>query len=81
MILSEAYKDVFERPGGASMRIVLLDLSDFCYAHRTTNIAETCCGRAELEGRRQVWLRMQGMLELTPERIREIHREFEGVEL
>jgi hypothetical protein len=56
---------------------VLLDLAHFCYADRTTNVAETCCGRAELEGRRQVWLRINGMLALTPERIREMYREFE----
>jgi hypothetical protein len=64
-----AYKDVFVGPVG---QIVLQDLAKFCRAN------ETCFDldpriHAALEGRREVWLRIQNHLQLSPEELWKIH--------
>lgn len=60
-----AYQLVFRSPAGAE---VLEDLARFCRA------SETCFDpdpriHAALEGRREVWLRIQEYLNLTPEQL------------
>lgn len=57
------YRLVFTGPRAEA---VLADLARFCRAHETTFSAD---GRAQalLEGRREVWLRIQHHLQLTPD--------------
>jgi len=60
-----AYQLVFRSPAGAE---VLEDLAKFCRA------SDTCFDpdpriHAALEGRREVWLRIQEYLDLTPEQL------------
>ncbi len=62
---------------GVSARIVLDDLARFCHANSTIHVPGDTHGTAQLEGRRQVWLRIQEALRLTDERLQEIA---EGVE-
>jgi hypothetical protein len=53
----DAYRGVFaDNP--ASER-VLADLATFCRAFKTTHVIADPTGSAQLEGRRQVWLRIQ----------------------
>jgi hypothetical protein len=47
---------------------VLMDLADFCRANDTT-FAATDRDSARLEGRREVWLRIQRHLNLNPEHL------------
>jgi len=46
---------------------VLADLAKFCHAHTTTHCVGDPTGSAQLEGRRQVWLRLRAQLDLTDE--------------
>lgn len=57
-----------------STQIVLADQAHFCYAARTTHDSDSCCGRAEREGRRQVWLRINYNLHLGPADIDAMYR-------
>ncbi len=50
------YRTVF---GTAVAKEVVEDLKRFCYAERTTHVLGDTHGSAQLEGRRQVWLRIQ----------------------
>lgn len=54
---ADAFKAVFSGPRSAD---VLEDLASFCFANRTTVASET--NMAVLEGRRQVWLHIQQLL-------------------
>jgi hypothetical protein len=61
----KAYRDVFAGPVGA---IVLQDIAKFCRA------TETCYDpdpriHAALEGRRELWIRIQNHLQLSPEEL------------
>jgi hypothetical protein len=61
----QAYRDLFAGPVGA---IVLQDLMKFCRAN------ETCFDldpriHAALEGRREIWNRIQNHLQLSPEEL------------
>ena len=56
-----AYKRTFE---GREAALVLADLARFCHAQATTHVVNDTHGSAQLEGRRQVWLRIQGYLRL-----------------
>lgn len=47
----------------------MADLQGFCHARSTTHVEGDPCGTAQLEGRRQVWLRIQEALRLTEEDI------------
>lgn len=51
---------------------VLKDLSKFCRADRTTFDADPR-KHAALEGRREVWLRIQQHLNLTPAKLAELY--------
>lgn len=52
-------------------QIVLRDLAKFCRANDTTFHPDPRV-HAALEGRREVWLRIQQYLELTPEQLIEL---------
>jgi len=54
-------------------RIVLEDLAEFCRAHDSTYHADARI-HAVLEGRREVWLRIQKYLKLTPDELWELKR-------
>ena len=49
--------------------LVLKDLQVFCRAMETTFVADNARLSDVLEGRRQVWLRIQNFLELTSEQL------------
>ncbi len=57
----QAYKETF---GGERAQTVLDDLARFCHANATTHVEGDSHGTAQLEGRRQVWLRIQGYRDL-----------------
>ena len=54
----------YDQIGGFSrqryLHEVLADLERFCHANSTTHVEGDSHGTAQLEGRRQVWLRIQG---------------------
>ena len=62
-----AYRQVFSRPGAD---LVLADLAIFCHATETTHVLNDPTGSAQLEGRRQVWLRIQKMLRASDDEMR-----------
>ena len=59
---SQAYQQVFKGEQGQK---VLDDLERFTHASSTTHVPGDSHGTAQLEGRRQVWLRIQGYINLT----------------
>ncbi len=59
----EGYRVFVNTPGG---REVLADLAEFCRAHNTTYDADPRL-HARLEGRRDVWLRVEQHLNLPAE--------------
>jgi hypothetical protein len=67
------YQEAFNpnTPGGAA---VLKDLARFCRAHETTFNADPRI-HAVLEGRREVWLRIQHHLKLDSEKLWELYGE------
>ena len=54
---AQAYREAFS---GERASEVLADLERFCHANSTTHVEGDSHGTAQLEGRRQVWLRIQG---------------------
>ena len=66
---SQSYKLVFGSPAGDR---VLADLAKFCRANDTTFHADPRV-HAVLEGRREVWLRIQNHLRLNPEQLLSIY--------
>lgn len=66
-----AYQQTFP-PNGVHSATVLKDLARFCRAHESTHEANE---RDSLifEGRRQVWLRLQEHLQLSPEQLWELY--------
>ncbi len=60
----------FERIDG---KAVLKDLAEFCRANKSTFSPDPRV-HAVLEGRREVWLRIQKYLNLTPEQLWELSR-------
>jgi len=60
-----AYRATFTSPVG---EIVLADLATFCRAH-TSTFHLTPHMAARLDGRREVWLRVQSHLNLTQEQL------------
>lgn len=60
---SQAYKSIFD---GERATAVLDDLARFCHANSTTHVEGDSHGTSQLEGRRQVWLRIQGYRNLVP---------------
>lgn len=59
------YQLTFGQPSGQN---VLIDLAKFCRADQTTFDADPRI-HAVLEGRREVWLRIQQHLNLTPQQL------------
>lgn len=62
-----AYQLVFDKDNQAAKQ-VLKDLVRFCRANKTTFHADPRA-HAVLEGRREVWLRIQQHLQLAPEEL------------
>lgn len=67
-----AYNQVFSKSNQYS-KAVLKDLAKFCRAHESTFNADAR-SHAVLEGRREVWLRIQEHLNLDAEEILELHK-------
>lgn len=67
-----AYRAVFRDPVHGA--VVLADLARFCHAIKTTHVPGDTHGTAQLEGRRQVWLRLQETLRLSDEQLEDIRR-------
>lgn len=63
-----AYRTTFVGPLGAE---VLKDLARFCRAHESTFHVDPRA-HALAEGRREVWLRIQNHLQLTPDELWEL---------
>lgn len=61
-----AYQLAFGSPPG---KAVLADLSPFCRARETCIVPGDHDRTYVLEGRREVWLRIQQYLDLTPEQL------------
>lgn len=60
--LRDAYRRVFDTPGA---EVVLGDLATFCRARETTHVPGDSHASALLEGRREVWLRIQEYTQLS----------------
>lgn len=69
MARRSAYREVFR---GAAVDVVLADLARFCHAQSTTHVVGDTHGSAQLEGRRQVWLRIRGYLALEDEQLEQL---------
>ncbi len=67
-----AYQRVFER-ANPHTETVLKDLATFCRAHSSTFHKDQRI-HAMLEGRREVWLKIQEYLELDMEEIYSLHK-------
>ena len=63
----QSYKATFNRDNPAAMK-VLDDLAKFCRAHKTTS-SEDPNVSALMEGRREVWLRIQHSLQMTDDQL------------
>lgn len=62
-----AYIDTFN-PESESARRVIKDLSDFCRANESTFHPDPRV-QAQLEGRRETWLRIQHHIKLDPDQL------------
>lgn len=74
----QAYQQTFP-PGNRFSDAVLKDLARFCRAHTSTFHADPRA-HAVLEGRREVFLRIEKFLKLTPEEIWELYGKVEANE-
>lgn len=61
-----AYREIFLGPPGTASHALLTDLADFCRAFEST-WDEDARHHARLEGRREVWLRIQQHIHLEPD--------------
>lgn len=66
-----AYVETFDNPGAG--KAVLADLAKFCRAHTSTFHQDPRIA-AQLDGRREVWLRIQQHLQLTDEQLWDLFR-------
>jgi hypothetical protein len=64
-----AYQTVFKGPVAET---VLQDLARFCRAHEST-FNQDARAHAVAEGRREVWLRIQNHLKLSPDQLWELY--------
>lgn len=69
---AQNYRRVFDTETVAGVK-VLEDLSKYCRAHETTFLPDERAS-AVLEGRRDVWLRIQQHLQLTDEQLWELFK-------
>lgn len=67
-----AYQMVFDKQN-KFLETVLKDLAKFCRAHESTFELDPR-KHAVLEGRREVWLRIQEHLNLSPDEFAKLHR-------
>lgn len=67
-----AYQFTF-KDDDVDAKAVLKDLAKFCRADKST-FHEDPRAHAVLEGRREVWLRIQNYLQLTPDQLWELYR-------
>ena len=65
-----AYREVFQGPDA---ELVLTDLAKFCSAHSSTFVPDDPGGRTSAfrEGRREVFLRIQEMIRIDDEKMRQ----------
>jgi hypothetical protein len=70
-----AYRAVFD-PQGVYTSRVLRDLAKFCRANESTAHPDTHAA-ARLDGRREVWLRIQQHLQLTDEQLWQLYNPLE----
>jgi hypothetical protein len=63
-----AYQHIFPKDDPA-VQEVLTDLAKFCRAHAGTSSAKGDRASAVLDGRREVWLRIQHHLQLSEEEL------------
>lgn len=56
----------------ANAHAVLVDLAKFCRANESTHHADPAIA-SKLDGRREVWLRIQHHLQLSPEQLWELY--------
>lgn len=66
-----AYNRIFDKKSPFA-QAVLMDLAKFCRAHESTYHPDPRI-HAQLEGRREVWLRIQGYLQLDLEELYQLH--------
>ncbi len=74
---SRWYRATFQTEMG---RRVLGDLARFCHAYTTTHVQGDPVGSAQLEGRRQVFLRIRGHLRADQETIEDIAERTQALE-
>lgn len=67
----QAYRACFPKDGPMA-RVVLCDLAKFCRAHESTYHPDARV-HAELEGRREVWLRIVNHLHLTTDELVDLY--------
>lgn len=67
---TQCYRRIFESEDG---EYLLRDLAKFCRAHDST-FHENERAASRLDGRREVWLRIQHHLKLTEQEIWELYR-------
>jgi hypothetical protein len=72
--LRRAYRSAF---GSEEGRIVLGDLSRFCFATRSVYVPGDPMATTLNEGQRRVWLRIQRVLTLTDDQIYRLQEEAE----
>ena len=65
-----AYNTTFRNPFG---EVVLEDLAKFCRANESTGHSDPAIA-ARLDGRREVWLRIQHHLRLTEEQLWQLYK-------
>lgn len=66
-----AYQRLFDTPDG---KVLLVDLARFCRAHESTFHPDARVA-ANLDGRREVWLRIQQHLQLDSEDLWDLYNE------
>jgi hypothetical protein len=67
--MQHAYRTTFKGPVA---KTVLKDLAFFCRAHESTHETDPR-DAAKLDGRREVWLRIQQYLQLTDEQLWDLY--------
>lgn len=67
-----AYQQVFGNPDDQAVKAVINDLRHFCRADETTFLPDARA-HALLEGRREVWLRIESHLKLKFEQLFNLH--------
>lgn len=67
-----AYSRTFAGERGSSPDIVIRDLAKFCRAHASTFSPDQRI-HAVMEGRREVWLRIQQHMNMTPDELWQLY--------